>query len=168
MTEYEAYRKNIKSGDLIFTSHPGWKSIKDILCQIVRIGTRSEYCHVGMCWKVSGRIFVLESVQPVVRIVPLSHFAKEGFFHLPLKKPISSQELEFALSQVGVGKYSNWQALKAFFKNLTIGEDNLWICSEFVLASRGISGVELTTEATPAGIVQGALEQGYTLTYIKD
>lgn len=168
MSEYEAYRKNIKSGDLIAISHDGWKSVNDFLCQVVRFGQRSEYCHVGLLWKVSGRVFVIESVKPVVRITPLSHFAKTGFYHIPLKKSLSSQELEFALSQVGVGEYSNWQALQAFFKNLNIGEDSLWECAELVVACRRLSGVDLGSIATPSEVVKSALEQGFEIHYVKD
>lgn len=168
MTEYESYRKNVKSGDLIAVSHTGWKSLNDALCQIVRLGQRSEYCHVGLVWRVSGRLFVIESVKPVVRITPLSHFAEKGFYHVPLKKSVSAQELEFALSQVGVGEYSNLQALKGFFKHLTIGEDDFWQCAEFVIACRKISGVDLGQVATPSEVVKAALEQGYEINYIKN
>lgn len=168
MTEYEAYRKNVKSGDLIAISHSGWKSVNDALCQIVRLGQRSEYCHVGLIWRVSGRLFVIESVKPVVRITPLSHFASEGFYHIPLKKSLSAQELEFALSQVGVGEYSNIQAVKGFLKNLAIGEDDLWQCAEFVIACRKISNIYLGEEATPSKVVQAALDQGFELKFIKN
>ncbi len=131
--KYSEHRSKIKSGDIIAVSHSGWTNLHDIQCQIVRLFQESEYCHVGMVWKVSGRLFVIESVKPVVRLVPLSKFVKDGFYHIPLKQAISSKELEFALSTVGIGKYSTLQAITGFLKDLKIGEDKIWQCAEFVI-----------------------------------
>lgn len=168
MTEYEAYRKNIKSGDVIAVSHAGLHNLDDLLCHVVRLAQESEYCHVGLVWKVSGRLFVIESVKPLIRLVPLSQFADKGFYHIKLKKAMSSEELEFALAKVGKGHYSNWQAIKGFFRNLQIGNDDFWQCAEFVIACRKLSGVDLGEVATPSKVVQAALDQNFEINYIKN
>lgn len=168
MTEYEAYRKNIKSGDIIALQHRGWKTLYDWQVQMVRLFTRSNYSHVGLVWRVSGRLMVIESVTPVVKLTPLSEYAKEGFYIIGLKKSISSAELEFALGQVGKGKYSKWQAVLAFLRKLKIGSDNLWSCAEFLIKCRSLSGVELGQIATPTKVVEKALETGATIQYVKE
>jgi hypothetical protein len=166
--KYAEYRKNVKSGDIIALSHYEWASWRDLQIQAVRLFTESEYSHVGLIWKVSGRLFVIEAVTPFIRIVPLSQYAKDGFYHVPMKKPMSSQELEYALSEVGVGGYSKLEAIKGFLKTLRIGDNHEWQCSEFVIACRNISGVFLGDTATPSAVVQAALSQGNTLNYVKD
>ena len=76
---YLSKRQEFKSGDLFATTHKSWKTFYDLLVQGVRIGTQSEYAHVGILWCIGGRVFVVESVSPYVRITPLSKFADEGF-----------------------------------------------------------------------------------------
>jgi hypothetical protein len=165
--KYSEHREKIKSGDIIILSHSKWGSFYDLQVQAVRLFQESEYSHVGLAWKCSGRLFVIEAVTPYVRIFPLSNYAQEGFYHIPLKKPMESKELEFALSKVGNGKYSKWEAILAFFRALSIGKDNLWQCAEFVMTCRKLSGVNLGGVATPAAIVKTALENGYQLKYIQ-
>ncbi len=167
MNNYSNYRNKIKSGDMIAFTHKEWDSLYDLQVQTVRFFTQSEWSHVALVWRVSGRVFLIESVQPFIRIVPLSQFAEKGFAHIPLKTAMSNKELEFALSQVATGKYSKWQAIKAFFKALKIGIDSIWSCAEFIISCRKLSGLDLGTEATPSAVVQNALEKGFELVYVK-
>lgn len=125
---YADARDKIKSGDILAWSHRGWRSWYDIQIQAVRIFTRSEYCHVGMAWVTSGRVFVLEAVSPLVRNFPLSKLTP--FFWLPQDK--WSPEIEkTALSIVGK-KYSKLDAILAYFGDLKPGERDTWECAEYV------------------------------------
>lgn len=153
---YSTNRDRFKSGDLIALTHKAWGSFYDLQIQAVRISTESEYSHVGLVWVVGGRVWVIESVKPFIRMVPLSHLAAQGFYWLPLDKPISDAELEFALSEVGVGVYSKWQGILAFFRRLKLVNDGLWECAKFVIMCRRMSGVDLGDVATPSAVVRAA------------
>lgn len=166
MHNYENQRAKIKSGDVVAFSSNEW-SFKTIASQIIRVATRSEYNHVGLVLKISGRLMLVEAVVPYVQMVPLSDYTEEGFYVLHLKTPPSKAETEFAMSLVGKQKYSVWQAVKAFFKRLKIGEDEFWQCAETVIVARRLSGVNLGDVATPSRIVKEALQQGYEISYIK-
>lgn len=165
--DYATVRGKIQSGDLIALTHTKFGSWYDMQVQAVRFGTQSEYSHVGMAWVIGDRVFVIESVTPVIRLVPLSLMAEDGFYWAPLGKAISQEELEFALSKVGLGKYSKWQAVMAQLRRLHIGEDNLWECAEFVITCRRLSGVDLGDKATPSAVVRAAQDRGAPVYFIK-
>lgn len=167
MIGYTEARAHIKSGDLIALTHRSWSSWYDLQVQAVRFFTQSEYSHVAMVWETGGRLFVIESVTPFVRIVPLSLMAEEGFYWVPLNAEITDKELKFALAEVGKGKYSKWQAILSQFRALPIGKDALWECAEFIITSRKLSGVDLGDKATPSAVVQRAQEAGNPVYFIK-
>lgn len=154
--KYTEIRDQIKSGDLIALSHYKWASWYDLQVQAVRFGTQSEYSHVAIAWVFAGRVFVIESVVPFIRIVPLSLMDKEGFYWIPMDREMSDTELEFAMSEVGVGEYSKWEAIKAQFKQIKIAKGGLWECAKFVIVARKMSGIDLGDKATPSAVVQAA------------
>ena len=158
--KYSEIRHNIKSGDIIALSHYKWASLYDLQVQAVRLFTQSEYCHVGLVWKIGGRLFVIESVTPKIRIKPLSHFVKDSFYWMPMKANICNDELEFALEKIGEGEYSKWQAIKGQLNLLKIGKDNNWQCAEFLIECRKRSGVMLGDKATPSAIVKAVQALG--------
>lgn len=154
---YKDVRHEFKSGDLIALSHDQWGSWYDLQVQAVRVFTQSEYAHVGLVLVLGGRVWVVESVTPVVRIVPLSLFADDGFYHIPTDTPMCEEEERFALAQVGKGQYSKWQAVLAQLKRLEIGADSLWQCAELFIVARRISGANYGSRATPSAVVRAAL-----------
>lgn len=165
---YEEARSQIRSGDLIALSHEEFDSWYDLQVQGVRFFTESEFSHVAIAWVIGGPVFVIESVVPDIRIVPLSNMSREkGFYWIPTSSPMTDAELEFALSKVGKGKYSKWQAILAQFRRLKIGADNLWECAEFVIAARAKSGVNLGDKATPSAVVRAAQNSGAPVYYVQ-
>lgn len=166
--DYTTVRGKIQSGDLIALSHYKWASWYDLQVQAVRIGTQSEYSHVGMAWVVGDRVFVIESVTPVIRMVPLSLLAADGFYWSPLGADISEPELAFALSKIGGGRYSKLQAVLAQLRRLRIGVDDLWECAEFVIVCRRLSGVDLGDKATPSAVVRAAQDLGAPVYFINE
>ena len=167
--KYSDVRGSIKSGDLIALTHTKWSSLYDIQIQVVRTAEQSEYSHVGMVYVMGGRVWLLESVDPVIRMIPLSNLVTEGFYLLPLETPISAAELEFAMSEVGIGRYSKLEAIKAFFKRINIGKNSVWECAEFVITCRRFSGLDLGDVATPSAVVKVAQEiLGAPTYFIKD
>lgn len=166
---YSDARSEIRSGDIIALSHTAWGSFYDIQVQSVRTFTQSEYSHICVAWVVGGRVFLVESVTPFVRIMPLSNLKDEGFYWIPLadKFPMSEEELQFGLAKVGLEEYSKIEAIKGQLDLLQIGEDNLWQCAELVICMRKLSGVYLGPKATPSGVVKRCLEQGFKLKFVK-
>lgn len=165
--KYAAIRNRIQSGDLIALTHTKWGSLYDLQVQVVRTVQQSEYSHIGIAYVMGGRVWLIESVDPLIRMVPLSNLADEGFYLIPTESPISYAELIFALSEIGVGRYSKWEAIKAFFHKIAIGKNAVWECAEFVIACRKLSGVNLGNVATPSAVVQVAQEAGAPLYFIK-
>lgn len=164
---YNDVRTTFQTGDIVALSHSKWGSWYDIQIQAVRMFTESEYSHIALVWVFAGRVFLIESVEPVVRIIPLSNLEDKGFYHIPLGKDFSSGELEFLMSKVGIARYSKWQALLAYFKELKIGADNIFECAELAIAARRLSGVDLGDTATPSAVVKKLLEAGHALYYIE-
>jgi len=167
MTSYSGIRGEVQSGDLIVFSHYKWASWYDMQVMAVRLFSASEYCHIGVAVVFGGRVWVAESVAPKARLVPLSNFAKDGFYVIPTRTPMKEQELEFLFSKIGVAKYSKWQAMMAYLDKLEIGEDDVFECAEYVIMARRLSGLSLGDSATPSRVVKEALKQGMRLHYIE-
>lgn len=161
--KYDDYRDNLNSGDVVAWSHRGWSTIHDIKIQIVRMATRSEYSHVGLIWKVGGRLLVVEAVEPMVRIFPLSKLG--SFYHIPTKATWSPTTEELALSYVGT-KYSQLDAIKAFFKPL--GKGVVTECAALVLNILHADGIDLGDRATPDAVVYQAQLYGHPTYYVEN
>lgn len=164
---YSDIRSEIQSGDLIVFSHYKWASIYDLQVMAVRLFSASEYCHIGVAVVFGGRVWVAESCSPKTRLVPLSNYAKDGFYVIPTRTPMTEGELEFVLSKVGVAGYSKWQAVLAYLDRLEIGADELYECAEYVICARRLSGLDLGESAVPSRVVKEALKKGMRLHYIE-
>ena len=146
---YSEARSRIQSGDLLSWSHRGLKSYHDFEIAVVRMATRSEYSHVGIAWVTAGRVFVIDAVNPVVRIHPLSSLLPCYWLAV---KPMTDTAEHFALATVGQ-PYSKWLAIRAFF---TDQPDNSgrWQCAKHVIRCMWANGVDLTCRATPSEAVR--------------
>jgi hypothetical protein len=149
--EYKDLRSTIKSGDIVAWSHNG----------IVRLFTGSEYSHVGTAWVVGERVFVIEAVQPMVRIYPLSKLLP--FYHISSLGDWTQEAEEFALSQVGTN-YSVMDAIRSYFGK--ISPDGNWQCAELAAAIAKLNGVDLGENYRPSAIVKKALTMGGSLTLL--
>jgi hypothetical protein len=165
--DYASCRDKIKSGDIIAFTHTSWETLDDIQVQAVRTFTQSEYSHVAVAWVFAGRVFLIEAVMPKVRIIPLSNrLEEEGVYWIPTDVPMSEDELDASMKEVGVGAYSKWQAIQGQLETLDIGSDSEWQCAELTIAMRRLSGLDLGPKATPSKVVQKCLELGYQVNYI--
>ena len=126
--KYSDARPAIRSGDVLAWSHRGWKSWYDIKLQLVRMWTRSEFCHVGVAWVVVDRVFVLEAVASGVRLMPLSQLLPAAW----ISRGIWNAECEKRALEALGSPYSYWDAIAGSIGKLDIGEDNRWQCSEYV------------------------------------
>jgi len=161
---YKDARGTIKSGDLFAWSHRGLRSWYDFKVQLVRLWTRSEYSHVGCAWVVNGRVFVIESVSPLARIVPLSNLLP--CFHIPMRVEWTEETEKFALSLVGKAQYSQWEAIASEFG--WYRDPFYWQCAEFYKAVAAKGGVVLSGKDTPSDVVHSALVSGGALTYLME
>ena len=151
---YKDVRPTIKSGDILAWTHKSWKSWYDIKIMIVRLMQLSEYCHVGIAVVGQDRVWIVESVTPLVRIVPLSG---ELPCYVITGNGLTDKQRLKAISMIGKAEYSQWEAIKAFFKGNTLNDDRLQ-CAEFVAEI-----LDLPCKATPSSIVDYKLSQGASL-----
>lgn len=157
MPSYTEIRPQIRSGDILAWSHLGWKTWHDWKVQGVRVFTQSEYCHVATAWVIGYRVFVIEAVQPLVRIYPLSSLLKDGCYWVPVKAPWKEETLEMALQAVGQ-PYSQAEAMEAFFSLPT--ENSLWQCAELTRRLAMSDGIDLGNRAVPTSVMKAAMRYG--------
>lgn len=154
--QYEAYKHNIKTGDLIAWRTNGVKSLADIIPNIVSYGTKSPFYHVGTAYVVGGRYFVVEAMPLAVRIYPLS--LKPAFIHYPVDIE-HTEEMEKEL-MLRVGEpYSLWNALLTAFKSTTATPSKpAWQCALLYRWYLQSSGKEVPTLSTPGEVVEFVAE----------
>jgi len=160
----EAKRK-IQTGDMLAWSHYDWSTWYDLQVQAVRIGTESEYCHVALAQvDQDGVVWVIESVVPVVRRVPLSAvLSAHGCYWAPLKTDFSPAETAYLKSVIGVAEYSKIDAVMAQLNLLTLGASSKLECAELFILARRLSGLDFGPKATPAAVVAAVLDAGHEL-----
>jgi hypothetical protein len=163
MPSYAAQRHEIKSGDLLAWSHRKWGSLYDIKIQAVRLFTMSEYSHVGIAWVVSGRVFVIEAVEPMVRIYPLSKLG--SFYHIPLGAEWSPDTEAAAISHVGA-EYRQLEAIEMYFRDWKPGVVSE--CAALVLEVCAQGGIYLGRRATPDAVVREAQRLGHPTYYLEN
>ena len=162
--KYQDYRPNIRSGDIIAQSHEGWSSFKDFKSQMIRVFTRSTYSHVGIAVVLFNRVFILEQVVPYVRLYPLS--MSGNFYHISMPDVKWDFDLEEkAFSYIG-SPYSQWKAVKAFFK--TLADDDVSECAALVDKIMSHAGIDLGTRQTPDAIVLQCQLLGSPIHYVEN
>lgn len=165
-TNYVVHRPTIQSGDLLSWSHRAspWRSWYDFKIFMVRVFTRSEYSHVGVAWVFGGRVFVIESVTPVVRIVPLSNLLP--VYHTPVTDGWSVAAEHYALRSIGEARYSKIDALLAFFDANNKFDDRL-SCAEFVNRIYAKACGSLSHTDTPSEVTRAAQQRGGRTSYLE-
>lgn len=162
MPTFAEIKDKIKPGDILALHDefvPSWYGLK---IEAVQLFT-GKYCHVGILDVVDGEVRVLESVIPLIRNVALKDTAAKGFFWIPMNKPLNAVSREFAYSKVGVGGYSQIEAIRAgvdMYLHETLPNDNqrdhLWECARFVRAVMEKNNVFLGEYDVPTSVVQAA------------
>ena len=151
---YEKARTKIRSGDLLAWSHSPWSSWHDIKVQLVRMFTRSEYCHVATAIRRSDdQIDAFEAVLKGVRLFPLEKMLP--FYWVPLKRATWNKGVEkWCRDQIGE-EYSQWQAILAGMGMLKrAGEDALWECAELKMEVMERMQVPISCHQTPTDVVR--------------
>lgn len=149
---YGMYRDQIKTGDLLAWSTHRSKGFHLFVNKLIRLFTLSEYCHVGIAWVIGDRIFIIEAVQPMVRIYPLSN--EIPFYHIAMNLRVTDDALNYLLSRVGE-PYSTWQAAQAYFGKPRV--DKQWQCAELVTSFYKRLGLSLKNTWTPSSLIDAVL-----------
>lgn len=127
--KYSECRLLIESGDVLAWSEGGpptsWRNIQ---LSLVKMGTMSQFNHVGMAYVLAGRVFVIEAVVPIIRIYPLSKEVPFYFVKTPFRLGLEHEEK--LLQRVGL-PYSKWEAIKSAFSKDTDGM-SVWECAKLV------------------------------------
>ncbi len=161
--DYKDIRQEIKSGHVLAWSHEGWGSWHDVKIQVVRMATRSAISHVGIAWVVGSRVFVIEAVEPMIRIFPLSQLG--DFYWYPVDCEWSDDVEEAALSHVGK-EYKSMNAIKAFFVSLNKGDVSE--CAALVITVANSMGIDLGTRMTPDAVVLKLQELGVPQQFVNN
>jgi hypothetical protein len=163
--QYHTARPRFRSGDIFAQSHGSWGSWNDFKVMCVRVFTLSTYSHVGVIHvdPIDGHVYAIEAVRPKARRVRLSTIGP--FYHLPMFRARWSEDTSFYVHQIIGAPYSQWDAIRAFFKPLPAGT-----VSECAALTREVlmrCGVDLGPMSRPDSVVQRALELRASITFIK-
>lgn len=151
---YDRAGEVIQSGDLLIWSKNTISTISNAVLELIRIATLSDYAHVGIAWKVSGRLFVIEATMPSIHIAPVS--ALEEFYFLNMGIDFTSEAQDWLLSKVGL-KYSIDDALRAMVGK-TCEADDRWQCAELANKFYKSVGRDFGEAYTPGQLVSAAVE----------
>lgn len=164
---YVDHRDNIKSGDLLVWSHRGIRSFYDFKIWLIRLFTQSEYTHVGIAWVINGRVFVLESVTPVPRIVPLRNLLPCYVINTGINwtDQVERKALEY-IGNAHIGTYSQLEAVKAYL-GLNSKQNNALQCVEYAKTILSEAGLQFQGKDVPADMVLELQQKGGTTTYIE-
>jgi hypothetical protein len=172
---YAEIRDRIQPGDLLALHHDfvfSWYG-----CQIEAVQRfTGPYAHIALFDRIvlgdEERVVVYESVVPKVRAVLVSATADEGFFWLPMARPMSRAERAAAWNEMGVYEYDKLGAIAAGATQgaLPAGEDEnprRW-CAKFAGLRRRESGVELGPRHVPTDqIVAARRDYAAPLIYVR-
>ena len=150
---YKTARKKIKSGDILV-----WSG-NSFFGKIIKIATRSKYTHVGIAYKLAGRLFVIEAIEGNgVRIFPASRTTP--FYWIDLLDTWTKEQEERIMSHVG-DPYSWFGCLKGWL-GIATKKDSRWMCADFVREM-----LVLEEGSTPAKIVSLCESCGDKITYVE-
>jgi uncharacterized protein YycO len=116
---------NLKEGDIIFHSSQSKQ------CSAIQLATKSIYSHCGILFNYSGKLQVLEAVQPV-KITPIEEFIKRGKDeHFVVKRLIDSPKKITDQNIIAMKKIGDSYKGKNYDIYFNWNDDELY-CSELV------------------------------------
>jgi len=164
MSRYVEIRDQIKTGDLLAWSGGGWSSWHDILVKGVRVGTQSEFAHVGVACVLAGRVFIIESVSSGVRLFPLSR--ELPFYWIKRPVPLSDKGLEWAFRHLGFEYESKLKMVWSFITGRPLNGNKRFQCTELAKAIYAEDGEAFNGPDTPSAIVKDAMAMWAPLEFV--
>jgi len=161
--EYKVVRDDIKSGDLLaWSKSPTDKVISNIFLSIVKFFTKSNYGHVGIAWRMGGRLLVVEAVIPFIHVYPVSK--RESFYWIPTNIPWTPSYIKHLLKYLGTS-YSIIDCIRAYLGD-TDPSNNRWQCAELCNDYYKNIGINLGKADTPVEIVEAMLKKNGNEIYL--
>lgn len=160
MKQYVDVRPIMRTGQVVGFPHLETETWHDKKIQIVKHVTQSPLAHIGVVWVVENsygrKVFVIEAVQPLVRIFPLSKLG--DFYWFPLEKELSAEAELVALNLVGMG-YSELEAALGYIDRNN--ENNaVTQCAELIKVVFRSNNNTLPGHATPAQVADNIMDMG--------
>lgn len=162
-----------KDGDIIFLPHLSFRSWKDIKLMFLKMFDMTRVTHAAMIKTFGDRLWIVESVQPYVRIGILSEQLDQGgFWWASLSSPATEEETVAALAEVNKKPYSQIRAVLGklgFIPKDKVGTGKFVSCAEWVMGKRRISkplGLEFDCDPTPSALKQYLEEHDIPVRYI--
>lgn len=147
--------RQIQTGDLLAWDSDRYTGWSKLVISFIRVMTLSEYGHVGVAFVDNGKVFVLEAVNPKVRIQPISAGTKLYVVSMNLR---STESLQRIMQGYLGCQYSIMDCIRAYL-GLTTKRDDNWQCAELANDVYQQLGVELKPKrVTPSGMVHAALQ----------
>ncbi len=115
----------LQEGDIIFHTSQSKQ------CTAVQLATKSQYSHCGILFTYSGKLQVLEAVQPV-KITPIEDFIQRGKnHHYVVKRLVNAQKVLTEDHLIAMKKIGNSFKGKNYDIYFNWSDDDIY-CSELV------------------------------------
>lgn len=126
----------MSDGDCVVLSHRELRSFYDLKIWMIRIFGTTTYTHVAMVKVFGGRVWIVESVKPFVRIGTLSSMLDQGgFWWYRLNHPATEAETEAVLADVNKRQYSEIRAVIGRFFRIKVGTSRFVSCAEWFMST---------------------------------
>jgi hypothetical protein len=150
-SNYDALRPYITSGDVL-----AWRG-SSLGAEIVRHWTGDTYSHVGIAWRIAGRVLLLEAASGRgVVAVPLSGSLSPDCYWIRTRADWGPKPAQMALDQLGMG-YGWWNDIRVGLGMRP--KSGRWECAQYVMSVLAASGLKLDCKATPGGVVESLLKR---------
>lgn len=148
--EYAEARTEIKTGDLLAWSSDTWVG------NIIRMGTRSSYSHVGVAmWVQEGdacRLLVAESREGRgVQVLPLSH---RSSFEWVKGTDIQNETAMREFVWHTLGRPYDWASILKRVFGLRMASNNRFTCNEFASVCLMKGGALASLQDDPGALMQ--------------
>jgi hypothetical protein len=154
-TPHVDYINVIHSGDLLAWSNANGTRLSRLIKSIIRLLTMSEYSHVGIAFCMDNEVYVLEALEPSIKLTLLR--TVPGFYHIPMN--IEWQpEYSRILADYICKSYSILDAIRGFFGKTDTSNDR-WQCAELANDFYRRIGLDFGDAYTPGLLIKAILMQ---------
>ena len=147
---YKDMRNNVSSGDLLIWEDSEESLVSRIILKCIRLFTKQQYGHVGIAWRVGGRLLCVEAVPSGIRIWPVSEF--DRFFYVETGMTFKDKDADWLLDKVGQ-PYPLNSLFRSIFKLQPKVGDNL-NCVELSTRFYQQAGYQIGDTYTPGDLVE--------------